>query len=291
VYGYFIYYNAALMTESLFIVGILATIYICLRLLDRPALSWWMLLGVILGGSILLRQTALFLVPILIAWVLFELWNKRIFLKNWWHPITTVLIVLAIILPWTYRNYATYGQFLLLNSNSGYALYASTHPQLGVSWPADLEEVVVPVPDELSGLNEAQMDRGLSKLTMQNVIADPWRIFRLSLSKSLEYLKFWPSVHSNWISNLVRTLSFGLYAPFMLIGLFLSFKRWRQFMPLYLVCLSFAGLHILSWPAPRYRLPSDAIMMVFAGMAVYQLLQYVSSRRKKSIAVSQARNT
>ena len=39
-------------------------------------------------------------------------------------------------------------------------------------------------------------------------------------------------------------------------------------MPLYLYVAFDTALHLASWAAPRYRLPSDAVMMVFAGAAV-----------------------
>jgi hypothetical protein len=38
-------------------------------------------------------------------------------------------------------------------------------------------------------------------------------------------------------------------------------------------------LHLISWAAPRYRLPSDAVMMVFAGLAVADLAGRVGWRR------------
>lgn len=289
VYGYFIYYNAALMTEPFFILGILSVIYITLKLIEAPSLLLWILLGILLGISIMLRQTALFLAPLMIVWILFELRGRVAFARLWWHPLLTLAVIAAFILPWTVRNYARFGTFLLTNSNSGYALYASTHPQLGTVWPESTDEVVVPIPDELKPLNEAQKDRALNQLAMENVLADPGRIIQLSLSKSLEYFKFWPSPTSSILSSLIRTLSFGLYLPFMLVGLVLSLKSWRKFVPLYLVCLCFAGLHILSWPAPRYRLPSDAVMMVFAGMAVVRLYQIFYFRRKPALDLSKER--
>ena len=40
---------------------------------------------------------------------------------------------------------------------------------------------------------------------------------------------------------------------------------------LYLYVLVDTLLHLGSWAAPRYRLPSDALMMVFAGAALVDL--------------------
>jgi hypothetical protein len=76
-------------------------------------------------------------------------------------------------------------------------------------------------------------------------------------------------------------LSFGLYLPFMLFGLYLSFSRWRSFSVLYLFIFIHTAIHLLSWPAPRYRLAVDAVSMVFAGMAVLELARQTKSWRRK----------
>jgi hypothetical protein len=187
--------------------------------------------------------------------------------------------VILLIAPWTLRNYLAYDQFLLLNSNAGYALYASNNPGLGTDWRNEF--VVVPVPDELAGKNEAELDRALTQRGIEFIISDPMRYLRLNLNKTLEYFRFWPTSGSNPISNLNRMLSFGLYLPFMLWGLGLSVSRWRSFLPLYLFMVIHTGIHLLSWPSPRYRLPVDAVLMIFAALALLQLARWLMARRSK----------
>jgi hypothetical protein len=67
----------------------------------------------------------------------------------------------------------------------------------------------------------------------------------------------------------------------MLLGLWLSFSHWRRFAPLYLFMVIHTGIHLLSWPSPPYRLPVDAVLMVFAGLAMVELArQFITWRRK-----------
>ena len=195
---------------------------------------------------------------------------------RWWF-ISVPTIIVLMIAPWTIRNYRVFHQFLLLNSNAGYAFYASNHPHLGTEWSN--ENIVVPVPEELHGQNEAQLDHALTQMGIQFIVADPKRYLLLTLNKTLEYFKFWPTSDSSRISNLNRVLSFGLYLPFMLVGLFLSFSRWRNFIALYLFSVIHTGIHLLSWPAPRYRLPVDAVSMIFAGLAVLELARQLRTWR------------
>jgi 4-amino-4-deoxy-L-arabinose transferase-like glycosyltransferase len=266
MYGYFIYYNAALMTETLFIIAVLLSLYLCLEIKRRPSWIRWFMLGLALGIATLLRQTALLLLPVFVLWLYWELrGNLRL-----WHLAVPFAAVFLLLVPWTVRNYGVYHRFLLLNSNSGYALYASNNPNLGTKWQND--KIVVPIPAEFDGLNEAELDQALQRRALQFIIADPGRYLRLTLDKSLEYFKFWPSGQSSFMSNLVRVMSFGLYLPFMLWGLFLSLPEWRKYSLLYLFAIVHSAIYLLSWPAPRYRLPVDAVMMLFAGYAVYDLV-------------------
>jgi hypothetical protein len=140
--------------------------------------------------------------------------------------------------------------------------------------------VVVPVPEELAGQNEAELDRALTQKGIEFILVDPKRYLGLTLNKTLEYFRFWPSSDSSRISNLNRVLSFGLYLPFMVLGLGLSVSRWRNFVPLYLFMVIHTGIHLLSWPSPRYRLPVDAVLMVFAGLALMELAKQLKIRRR-----------
>lgn len=278
VYIYFIYYNAALMTETFFMVSVLLSLWLSLQLRDRPTLSRWVLLGCTLGVAILLRQTMLFFVPIILLYLFIELYmvadpRRRVPL---WHFALPAIIVALFIMPWTIRNYAVYEHLLPLNSNAGYALYASNHPSLGTTW--DNDKAVVPVPPELQGMNEAQLNSELTQRAIEFVTSDLRRYALLTLNKSLEYFKFWPSPESSGISNVARVFSFGVCLPLMLMGLILSFGRWRQFLPLYLFMFMHTGIYLLSWPAPRYRLPVDAVLLICAGMAIVALQDWLSVR-------------
>jgi 4-amino-4-deoxy-L-arabinose transferase-like glycosyltransferase len=276
VYGYFVYYNAALMTETFFIVLVLLSLYLGLEVKEKPTAARWLLLSLTLGVAGLLRQTVLLFVPFLLFWLFWELKKDGIRWRYFTIPIAVIILMIA---PWSIRNYLVFDQFLLLNSNAGYALYASNNPNLGSDWRNEL--VVVPIPKELAEQNEAQLDRALTKKGIEFILADPERYVRLTLDKSLEYFKFWPSSDSSQISNLNRVLSFGLYLPFMVLGLGFSVSRWRNFIPLYLFIVIHTGIHLLSWPAPRYRLTVDAVLMIFAAIALIALARQLTNWHRR----------
>jgi 4-amino-4-deoxy-L-arabinose transferase-like glycosyltransferase len=282
VYAYFVFFSAALMTQTYYITTLLAALVCAVNLARQPARRDWVLLGLSLGVGVVLRQTLLLFTPVLIGWVAWAT-RERVCRRD---LLTAVGVIVLLILPWTVYNYHVFGDFLLLNSNGGFWLYSSNHPQQGTDFNPSY---VAPLPAHLRGLPEPALDRALYRDALGFIAADPARFARLTLSRIPHYFWLLPSAQSSTISNLGRVFSFTLYLPFMLAGLFLSRHLWRACLPLYLYIAFDTTLHLTSWAAPRYRLPSDAVMMVFAGLAVVTLterLRLVSRRKTEPSAAT-----
>lgn len=288
VYVYFFYYGGALITESFYITGILWAFDLALQIAQGNKNSWrlWLLLGLALGITILLRQLFLLFLPFLFLWMW---WAARP--KLTWFVVPVVLIGLMIA-PWTIRNYNVFGRFVPLNTNSGYAFFWGNHPMYGTQFIPILPqgEYQKLIPQELldQGLNEAELDSELLKRGIGFVTDDPWRYVLLSLSRIPSYFIFWPSAESELISNISRVSSFGLFLPFMLYGLFLALRThypsWQArlaspFTLFYLFVLVYTGVHVLTWTLIRYRLPIDAVMVIFAGWAIVELATRLKAGR------------
>lgn len=280
VYTYFVYYSAALMTESFFMVAALASLEMAYRLSEEPTVGRAALLGLCLGLAALLRQAILPFVPVLFAWLLWT--NVRGFKRPSARTLASLLIagtvLIACIAPFTIRNYRVYGRFLLLNSNAGYAFYSSNNPALGSFWLS--ENSVAPIPVDLQGRNEAEMDSALMQRGIGFILADPGRYALLTLSRTKEYFKFWPSSDSSLVSNLQRPLSFGLLLPLTLYGLYLARPQLRRWgLPLLFFAVT-AATYLLSWPTARYRVPTDACLMPLAAIALIELYTRATTRRR-----------
>lgn len=271
VYAYFIFFNATLMTQTFYILAVLAAIELTLELVDNPTRRGWILLGVTIGIGALVRQTLLIFAPLLFLWIILNKWQQ----VRWGDVFLSLIAIGLFILPWTAYNYLTFHDFLLLNSNGGYWFYSSNHPAQGTTFD---QNFAAPLPEYLKGLGEPAEDRALYREGLGFIVADPTRFLLLSLSRVQVYFWIAPSEQSTFLSNLGRIGSFTLYLPFMLYGIWLSLRTWRVCMPLYLYVAFDTMLSLTTWAAPRYRLPSDAIMMVFAGMAVITLAMQIKMR-------------
>ncbi len=268
LYAYLIFFNAALMTQTFYIICVLAALDLALQLGAQPTRRNWLLLGAAIGLGALFRQTLLLFAPLLVLWIV---WRARSQLR--WRDLLLALgMIVLSIAPWTVRNYFVYQDFLLLNSNGGYFFYASNHPAQGTHFDPNYAP---PPPDSVRGLNEAAEDRALYREALAIVVSDPQRFVLLSLNRAKDYFWLLPSDQSSLISNVSRLFSFALYLPFMLLGLALSRRQWRVCLPLYLYVLFDTMLHLASWAAPRYRLPSDSVLMVFAALAVATIIAHL----------------
>lgn len=295
IYLYLVYYSATLMTEPFYIVALLWALDALQRTGGAVRQRWregakslagWVELGVAWGIATLLRQQVLLMVPLFLVWLL-RVTGGRIKIPTLIGlAVIPLTVVAACIIPWTIRNAIVYGRFLPLNSNLGYALYAANHPQQGNRFePLNLP----PIPAELAGLNEAEMSERLTAAGIRFVLEDPGRFVLQTFDRFRNYFRFWPERTSSLIANISRVLSFGLYLPFMLYGLFLSVRLTDKDHPLspsrpnvtllYLYVATYSAIHLLSWAMHRYRLPVDAVMMVFVGLAVAELYQRARSWR------------
>jgi 4-amino-4-deoxy-L-arabinose transferase-like glycosyltransferase len=290
-YAYYIYYDAALMTEAFYITAILSGLYLAMLLAEardkKNEIGLAIALGISIGIAVLLRQVFLMFLPFLFAW----LWMGR-FTSSRKMPILpisiSIMLIVLFIAPVTAYNYSRFGRLVLLNTNSGYAFFWGNHPIYGAKFIPILPEGVYQelIPAEVRSLDEAALDQELMRRSIKFVLDDPNRYLLLSLSRIPAYFMFWPSADSELLSNISRVASFGITWPFMAYGLILALKEnasnERRDLPgqlsspvslLLIFALIYSVIHLLTWALVRYRLPVDAVLIPFAALALLRIAQ------------------
>lgn len=301
VYLYFVTYAASLMTESFYILSILWIVDASMRLAETLAnkettngrpLRLGLELGLAMGVTLLLRQVISPFLAVLALWFLWLAW-RRGWLRAAAGPLAAAALLMALLLlPFVVRNYRLFGVVGMPNTNVGINFFWANHPVYGTRFEAVLspahgisyQELI---PPELRGLNDALLDRALLARGIQFVLDDPVRYLLLSLSRVPIYFQFWPTPQSTLLSNVSRLLSFGLFLPFMLYGLILAIRDIRKGGPLHptgahdlrpaflaliwLYMAVYTLVHLASWANVRYRLPVDAMWILFAGYGLGDL--------------------
>ncbi len=319
-YGYFIYYSAALMTETFYITCILWTLDVAQRIPEKTVEGslkkrWALLylkLGLAVGLAVLFRQAFLLFLPFLFAW----LWWAQVRMqsgepnlrRSWlpskrlvWGGLATLAVVAVLILPFTAYNYTRFQRFVLLNTNSGYAFFWANHPVHGYKFVPLFTEGMPSyqelIPEELRSLDEAALDQELLRIGLGFVFDEPLRYISLSLTRIPEHFIFWPLQTSPLLSNLTRTGSLGVALPFSIAGIIFMSVHFRRndfqypaaSILLLLFFFVYAGIHILTWAGIRYRLPVDPILILFASYGLFQLIVTVQKRFKLRNVRKQAR--
>lgn len=307
VYAYFIYYSAALMTEPFYITAILTSITISILIVNRETTNnharytrrstlLSLSLGVSIGVAVLLRQLYLLFIPFLFFW----LWiatRKQDGKSTIPSIILSTCIILVFIIPFTIYNYIRFDRFVLLNTNAGYALYWANHPIYGNKFIPILPEDIPYrdlIPSNVLHLDEAALDQELLRRGIQFILDDPVRYTSLSITRIPVYFTFWPSLESSTISNFSRVFSFGILLPFMIFGVYRAITdktlyKYSIASPITLLILFiiiYSGIHILTWALIRYRLPVDAILLIFAGLALHEFTnRFITWRHNSQHAV------
>jgi len=292
-YIYFVYYGGALMTEPFYIIAILSSLFLAMQIAETDDREQNIKLGICLGFAIaitiILRQVFLLLIPFLFLWIWITRFRHRLRLPILSTILSFSLVVLCV-LPISFYNQYRFGQFVLLNTNSGYALFWGNHPIYGTHFVPILqsETYLSLVPEELRNLDEAALDKALLQRGIQFIIDDPKRYLLLSLSRIPAYFMFWPSSESSLTSNLSRVGSFGITLPFMLYGVFLAVrKKWTEMGNHFLNLLTspeglllifiliYSAIHLLTWALIRYRLPVDAVLIPFGAIAIQDIYKRI----------------
>ena len=171
VYPPFVQAGGDLMTEALYTLLFTLTVWLALTCVEEPRLRRFLLFGLSVGLSALVR-------PAGILWTLFPLAILLVLRRTplrdvaRWGAVAALGAVL-VLTPWWVRNYAIYQRFVPFNTSSANPLLVSTYwpdpPPADTSvWP------VAPSGDE-SAMNAAWQARASERLTSQ-ATSDPLRL-------------------------------------------------------------------------------------------------------------------
>ncbi len=279
-YAYFIYFSATLMTDGPYLVTVAWSILLTLDLAEQPSGRQWVLWGLAVGLSTVLRQVYMPIAGLLFLYIVWKA-RRRV---NLLHVAAAAAIVAGLILPWTVRNYLVFHRFLLLNSQAGQVLWNANHPDLGT----EFESAMFPIPDDLQGADEVTINDELMRRGLLEIAAEPGRFLLLSLSRLQMFFLFYPRPESSVFSNIARTFSFGISLPFMVAGLAISFREWRRWLLVYLFIAAYIFIHIISWAQIRYRMPVDMALIPFAALALVTLAGWLRPALEKRLGWTRA---
>jgi len=210
-----------------------------LAALCRPALLPFLFLSAILPGASVRGRKAKILSG----------------MKGWALMILAAALVVA---PWTVRNYRVLGRVVPVSTNGGVMLWMGLHP--GASGGYDFPRENNP----LYGMqDEVERDRLGTRESLRFVRENPGETLVLAGKKFILFWEFYPTTSSGKV--------FVVYLALGAAGLFLSLRKWRRWLTIYLYAASFVGVHLLAHSSYRYRSPLHPIIALFSAVTLCSL--------------------
>ncbi|MFO7889015.1 MAG: hypothetical protein R6V04_01610 [bacterium] len=279
--GLFLIYPSILYTVNTLYPQIL---YMCLFLLliyllflYSKNIFTYSVMGIINGFMILVIPLHILFLPIIILLI----WRKK-YKKNLLKSFIFILLTFMVLLPWTWRNYKIFHEFVFISTNGGKNILFGncplTKPNLGTT---DISEIVEE--EVIEKLNMAEIDRYYRGKAWDFIQQDPLHYLELYFKKFINYFNFRNNLATDSIEAKLKFVLIAVtFYPILFLSILgLFFKEIRK----YSINIYFITLFMLSGffysvfiTRIRFRLPFVPFLIIIAA----QIIFFLYDRLKKN---------
>jgi 4-amino-4-deoxy-L-arabinose transferase-like glycosyltransferase len=193
-------------------------------------------------------------------------------------------IIVVLVLPWSYRNYLVFNEFMFVSSNFGPNFWMGNNP--------DTSGGYMPLPDHVAGLSEPARAAMLMDEALAHIADHPMAFVGRTLWKA-GVLHSWETVGVVWneaalfatIGSLpilfLKLVSTGywylvLAAALFGVGVVLKRDAWRAlFHPAFGGWAYFTAIHAVIVVGDRYHMPNVPFMAIYAGVGLVAVIRYL----------------
>jgi 4-amino-4-deoxy-L-arabinose transferase-like glycosyltransferase len=272
-----VYFATVFASESLYLVCFGLSLWLFLRYLKSGSSAELFFSAISLGWGILTRPFALLLIPLFVSVLIWNMWkSKRLHLVQ---TLLFAIIPMAVVAPWTVRNYTVFHQFVLVANNGGSTFYQGNNdrvlhdPHYYGGWISTTElpyrNLIDATPDEVSH------DREEWHLGIQWVKEHKRSMPLLCFYK---LVRMWlPDIASENRKYVMLQLIGATPLIFLsLIGLFRCLLHRRYWTEEWVLAHGVIAITVITalvfFGSPRYRDGILPVLMVYAAVGIQTLL-------------------
>ena len=182
--------------------------------------------------------------------------------------VVVVGMAALVLVPWTIRNYAVHGRFVLVSTQVGFLVYCGLHPKDGRIFGQCYGGEVQRIKEELP---EAESGAELLRRAVGKVRANPGMLPHNIALKLTYFLSpsDWEILPADQASgSAVVNATYAFMIPFAVWGFVVARRRgWAAVLPA-LVVFAVALSVVPTESAPRYRLPLEPLIALDAGLGL-----------------------
>jgi 4-amino-4-deoxy-L-arabinose transferase-like glycosyltransferase len=280
-----------LLSENLSLPLLLAALCAAAMLSRTGRRRWAGACGVLLGLSALVRGANLLVAAVLLAGLALVAWKRGHSLRRLAASCALVCAGIVLVLsPWTARNYRVFHRLVPLATQDGMGLYASYWPPVRggkVIWgdlPGDEDPAWA---EALRAGDEVVASKQLQGVALGRLREHPGHFFRvippklLSLAAPFDWEWFPHAPGQSRSPNPVYAL---LLIPAMLGLLALWRRPTHSGWLLWVLPLTVIVQAVVFYGSPRFRLPAEASMILWASVALTGAWDWLARRGRSSAA-------
>ena len=242
---------------------------------EKLTLTTTVAIGILLAAASYVRPLAL-LLPLVFAAI--EIVRHRQWVQQVRRALVVCLVMIALITPWTVRNYLAFGEFVLISTNGPVTLWMGNH--------AGTDGTYSKLPDWTGTMSEYERAQALGKVARDYIIDHPVEFIVRSLTKLAKvHINETIAVHWNK-KGIEETFGSTTIFPFKLLtqgywmlalftaiaGGFLLFRQlgmiqWT-FHPAIALWGYFALVHAIILSQDRYHFPSIPYITILSAYAL-----------------------
>lgn len=296
LYGPYLYYESLVLRDSFMIPLTACIIWLLCEARTRsrlvPAGGWWLVTGLTIGVSYTTKAGILPFFMCLVIWLGWQQTQRAPRSTRNAAPVLLLLLGFALpIVPLALRN-GVVGAPLLKITTRGPIEYinGNNHWHRGIGW-FDGDD------SRVSSYAAATLTRAGGRLgpTVRAVLADwkndPTGWAMLQVRKTAYFFAPFEMPNNasySWFRlncPLLRMglLSFFVISPLALAGLVESWRRWREFLLLYLFLATGVAVTIAFYVIARFRAPFMPVILIFAGHGLWSLAENFRRRDWKRL--------
>lgn len=294
-YPYLFFHSLSVFDTTQFVFIVISLLYVVLFIKVKGKERHWnyVVIGALLGFSLLSRGSAIALWPPIILYLLFTRSGFVIFKKLG----IVIITLLFVLVPWLARNFihtnsvliSTHGGFGFWQGNNEFSYYYLKNDisldEVYRRNPAP--EIYQEFPIMARPPNEAVIVAQVyASEAVQFIKKNPKTFLKLC---GLKFIRFWSwirtpvrSEYEYGSKNLRQLIYFISYIPlliFLPVGSYLVFKNsFKIFLLLFGMVITYTIAHMIVMGFTRTRLPIDPILMLLFAIGASSLFGYFKSR-------------